>query len=133
MFRPGAATKYLIDLSPKDWLSLAGITVPSDAVLEPLDADLSTVSADADRLIRVTNVPTPCLYHIELQASWDARFDERVFWYAALARYEYKLPVRSIAFLLRKDADGKHIRGNLRDADDGGEVRLDFRYNVIRL
>ena len=64
-----ATTKYLIDLSPRDWLSLAGVVLPPDAVLEPFDADLSTVSADAVRLIRVSDVPVPCLYHIELQAS----------------------------------------------------------------
>ncbi|MBC8140988.1 MAG: hypothetical protein H7Y38_06055 [Armatimonadetes bacterium] len=97
-----ATTKYLIDLSPADWLLLAGVTLEPGAVLEPFDADLSTVSADADRLIRVSGVAEPCLYHIELQTSFDARFDERVFWYNSLARYEYRLPVRSIAFCSEK-------------------------------
>ena len=61
----------------------------------------------------------------------DARFDERVFWYNALARYEYRLPVRSIAFLLRKEADGKNVRGAIRDADGVHELR--FGYAVVRV
>lgn len=126
-----AATKYLIDLSPRDWLAAAGERLEPDAVLEPFDADLSTVSADADRLIRLSNVATPCVYHIELQASYDARFDERVFRYNALTRYEYRLPVRSIAFLLRKAADGSRITGGLREGSGVHELR--FAYSVVRV
>ncbi|MBC7808469.1 MAG: hypothetical protein H7145_20230 [Akkermansiaceae bacterium] len=126
-----ATTKYLIDLSPIDWLTLAGVTLEPGAVVETFDGDLSTISADADRLIRVSNVAKPCLYHIELQASYDARFDERVYWYNALARYEYRLPVRSVAFLLRKAADGSSLKGTIVDND--GVHRLHFGYGVVRL
>ena len=126
-----ATTKFLIDTAPADWLRLAGVTLEPGAVVEPFDADLSTISADADRLIRVSNVSKPCLYHIELQASYDARFDERVFWYAALARYEYRLPVRSIAFLLRKAADGPKLQGRIEDSD--GIHRLQFEYALVRV
>ncbi len=73
-----AATKFLIDQSPEDWLAVAGVTLEPGAVVETFDADLSTVSADADRLIRVTGIAKPCLHHIELQASHAPRFDERV-------------------------------------------------------
>ena len=126
-----ATTKFLIDLSPADWLSLAGVTLEPGAIVEPFDADLSTVSADADRLIRVSNVSEPCLYHIELQASYDAHFDEHVHWYNALARYQYRLPVRSIAFLLRKAADGANLKGAIDETE--GVYRLQFGYAVVRL
>ncbi len=125
--------------SPGDWLALTGVVLEPGAVVETFDADLSstktafcrTFSADADRLIRVSNVPRPCLYHIELQASYNARFDERVHWHNALARYEYRLPVRSVAFLLRKAADGPNLRGTIDDTD--GVHRLQFGYAVVRL
>ena len=126
-----AATKYLIDLSPRDWLVAAGETLEPNAVLKPFDADLSTVSADADRLIRVSNVATPCVYHIELQTSYDARFDERVFRYNALTRYEYHVPVRSIAFLLHKAADGSRVKGGIRERS--GVHELGFGYSVVRV
>ena len=126
-----ATTKFLIDTAPADWLRLAGITLESGAVVEPLDADLSTISANADRLLRVSNIEKPCLYHIELQASNDARFDERVFWYNSLARYEFRLPVYSIAFLLRRAADGVQVKGMISETN--GSHHLAFRYALVRV
>ena len=131
-----ATTKFLVDLSPRDWLAVAGVSLPAGAITETFDADLSTVSSDADRLIRVTGVPNPRLYHIELQASYDSHFDERVHWYNTLARYQYRLPVRSIAFLLRRTADGPNLRGGIDDrdeADPDSPHRLQFGYEIIRL
>jgi predicted transposase YdaD len=124
-----ATTKYLIDLDPSAWLRLAGV-MAENSLVQTLDSDLSTVTASADRLLRMLT-PYPHLYHLELQASYDGRQDERVHWYSTLARYEYRLPVRSIVFLLRPQADGPRIRGEFVDEDR--IHRLAFRYQVVRL
>jgi predicted transposase YdaD len=127
-----AATKYLIDLNPADWLRLAGIGVDAAAKLETLDADLSTVSAAADRLIRwIQSEKPPRLYHLELQAGYDSEMDERVHWYNGLSRYEHKTPVHSIVFLLRPSADGPKIRGAIQESEE--THRLEFGYKIVRL
>lgn len=126
-----ATTKYLIDMSPTDWLRLAGIKIEANAIVEPLDASLSTITADADRLIRVTSPRKSRVYHIELQAGHDPNFDERMHWYNTLARYDLRLPVHSVAFLLRRAADGSHVKGKIDERH--GEHRLLFAYSLVRL
>jgi hypothetical protein len=57
-----AATKHLVDTKPADWLEYVGL--PSGPV-EVIDADLSTVTAAADEVLRVLE-PTPWLAQIGL-------------------------------------------------------------------
>jgi hypothetical protein len=45
-----AATKYLIELRPGDWLAYLGLP---RAAVEVIDADLATVTASADKVLRV--------------------------------------------------------------------------------
>ncbi len=47
-----AATKYLVESMPADWLALAGVT---GVEVEVIDAELSTVTAAADKAILVTS------------------------------------------------------------------------------
>ena len=56
-----STTKQLVELSPSDWLAYAGLP-GLDA--EVLDADLSTVSPEADKVLRVTH-QKPWLVHFE--------------------------------------------------------------------
>jgi hypothetical protein len=56
-----AATKSLIERHPADWLRVLGM--PTGTV-EVIDADLATVTTEADRVLRVTDVETPYLAHI---------------------------------------------------------------------
>jgi hypothetical protein len=66
------------------------VSLENAVSVEALDADLSTVSAAADRLIRVTRpepLPVP-LYHLDLQGNYDVKMDERVLHNKGFARYE---------------------------------------------
>lgn len=63
-----ASTKYLVQDRLADWLPLCGRT--TTARLEVIDADLATVTAAADRVLRVDDDPA-WLMHLELQSSRD--------------------------------------------------------------
>ena len=63
-----ASTKYLIETRLADWLPLCGRTTTAE--LEIINADLSTVTAAADRVLFVREDP-PWLLHLELVSSRD--------------------------------------------------------------
>lgn len=67
MSKPFDATlKHLLEKYPQDWLRLVGI--PKSTPISVIDADLSTVTAAADKVLRVGE-RDPWLLHLELQAS----------------------------------------------------------------
>jgi hypothetical protein len=78
-----ATTKRLVELGPMDWVSFLGLP-GTDATL--LSADLSTVTAGADRVLRVEHEP-PYGLHLEFQASRDVAMDLRCLRYNVLAEY----------------------------------------------
>jgi len=62
-----ATTRQLIELGPADWLAYLGIPVADPSRVTVIDSNLSTVTAEADRVIRVED-PRPWIEHIELRA-----------------------------------------------------------------
>ena len=122
-----AATKDLIRWRPADFLTLAGLPVPADAAgVVMLDAELSTMTRAADKLIRVEGTPGgPYLVVVEFQSGYDDRMDDRVALYNAMARWLYDLPVRNVVYLLSRAA---RSRGTTGRVDGPG---LTFVYDVI--
>ena len=59
------ATKQLVEADPLAWLRFLGLPGTS---AELIDADLATVVAEADRILRVTN--PDYLAHVEMQATY---------------------------------------------------------------
>ena len=123
-----ATTKYLIENRPRDLLTYAGLP---DAEVEVLDADLSTVTADADKILRVLT-PEPFLAHAETQSGPDATLEDRTLRYNVLTGFQHKLPVLSLVILLRPEADYPHLTGNLEKHLPDGRVYLTFSYIVVR-
>jgi predicted transposase YdaD len=70
--------------------------------------------------------------HIELQSSDDRTLPRRLLRYNVLLDLRHDLPVRSVAVLLRPEADSPDLIGTLRRRLPGGDVHLEFRYHVIR-
>lgn len=97
-----AGTKFLIEHYLADWLALSERRSSSPTAI--IDADLSTVTAAADKVLRVDD-PQPWLLHLELQASRDEGFVERVQWYNGLLEYRHKLNVHS------QEADAPELSG----------------------
>ncbi len=76
-----ASLRALIDQFLPDWLAL----VPRRPIgpVRIIDANLSTVTAEADKVLLVED-PQPWILHLELQSSWDDSLPARVAWYNAM-------------------------------------------------
>lgn len=123
-----ATTKHLIEMDPSAWLRLLNLI---DIPAEIIDADLSTVSADADKVIHILTEKRSLL-HWELQSGYDLTLPDRTLLYSILLKNRHHLPVRSVVLLLHPKADGAHMSGVLVYENSEG-IYNDFRYEVIRL
>jgi predicted transposase YdaD len=101
---------------------------------EVIDADVSTVTAASDKVIRVRSPDGESLLDIEVQSSYDAGLPRRLLLYSDLLNYRHGLPVRSVVVLLRKEANAGTMTGivELRHAP-ADEPYHWFRYTVVRL
>jgi hypothetical protein len=107
-----ATIKDLLETAPADWLRFLGRPDPGPVHL--IDADLSTVTTQADKLFHVGEA-SPWLLHLEFQASRDVWLPQRMRKYNALAAERHQLPVSSAVVLLRPDADSAELTGMLRE------------------
>ena len=86
-----------------------------------IDSNLSTVTADADKVLWVDE-PAPWIEHIELQAARDTELPDRGHWYSTLLRRSHKVPVHTTLVLLRPAADGPELNETYELRDRHGEV-----------
>lgn len=129
MARFDATVKDLVEISPIDWPVLAGLS-PGGATL--IDADISTVTAVADKVIRLRGNPDS-LFHMEVQAGPDASVPRRVHLYNTLFHDRHELEVQSVVVLLRREANLKSLTGVYERRFPGKEPYLRFHYQVIRV
>lgn len=123
-----AILKHLPEEYPEDWARFVGVTAPVTVI----DADVSTVTAAADKVLRV-EAPEPWILHWEFQVSRDAALARRLLHYNVLLGIRHVLPVRSLVLLLRPGADAKALTGSLQWRLPHGQPYLEFAYEVIRL
>jgi hypothetical protein len=126
-----ATTKELVRFQPEDWLALLGL--PPEPC-ELVDADLATVSTEADRLIEV-QAEVPYLVHIEFQSGHDGKtVPGRMLRYNVLAAEQTGKIVLSYVILLRPEADSPMLTGTVeRRRPDDGELFQWFKFGVVRL
>ncbi len=126
------STKELIWDDPVAWLDGFGIG-PSGPV-EVIDSDITTMSAAADKVIRIGfGGDNPYLVNIELQSSHDADM-ARTFWYRQVALdYRHNLPVLTILVLLRKEANSPSLTGIYERYVPDGRLTNRYNYQVVRL
>ena len=124
--------KIVVETSPADWLALTG---RPPAPVTVIDAEVSAVlSGAADKFLRVDAVE-PYVLHLDFQSGHDsASLPGRLHLYNAVASYRTGLPVRSVAVLLRPEADSPRLTGvresRLHDEDEPEDR---FRYQVLRV
>ena len=124
-----ATTRHRLEIDPRAWLAYVG--VQTSAHVELINSDLSTITTEADKVIRIDD-PSPWLVHIELQTSYDTTLPLRLTRYNVLLDYRHRLPVLSVLVLLRPEADGLNLDGVVRRRLPEGSDYLDFRYRVVR-
>ncbi len=125
-----AGTKYLLQTRLADWLPLCGRTTTAE--LQVIDADLATVTAAADRVLRVCEDP-PWLLHLELQASRDPDLLPNLPVYNVLLERQHGALVRTVLVLLRKSADAPELTGTVQRGFSGEPPYLVFRFEVVRV
>jgi predicted transposase YdaD len=132
MSKPFDATpKGLVEMRPADWPAFLG--VPARAV-EVVDADVSTVTAAADKVLLVRADAGDRVQHLDFQAGPDASLPRRTHGYSALLEERHELSVDSVVVLLRPEANLTAINGLYeRWLPGDGEPYLRFRYRVVRV
>jgi predicted transposase YdaD len=125
-----ATLKHLVELYPEHWLHL--LQVDPEGAVSVIDADVSTVTAVADKVIRVDE-PEPWLLQLEAQASYDPTLPGRLHLYSTLLSRRHDLPVRSVVLLLRPSADGTAMSGHWAREHSRFGHYLDFKYDIVRV
>jgi hypothetical protein len=124
-----ATLKGLLEEGPGDWPVLAGL--PRSKV-EVIDADVSTVTGAADKVLRVRGAPD-WIMHIDFQTGDDTTLPRRTNLYNALLEDRHDLLVGSVLVLLRPQADLANLTGVYQRQFRGEEPHLTFRYQVLRI
>lgn len=122
-----ATLKHLVESRPLDWLDLIGL--PHRSTATAVDADVSSVSAAADKVLLVES-ELPYLAHFEFQSGPDPDLDERMMLYNVLLRWRHRKPVRSVAILLSPKAAGPRILGRFEQSIDSTH-RVAFAYRLL--
>lgn len=128
-----ATLKQLVDQFGADWTAFLcrRLGLPDGTRAEPLDADLSVASPQADKLFRLTG-PAGGLLHLELESAWAGETPDRLLLYSVLAEHRHGGPVYTVVILLRPEANATAVTGELVRTGQTGEY-LRFRYTAIRL
>ena len=124
-----ATTKHLVETYPGAWLDYLRLGTGGQVAV--IDADLSTVTAEADKVMRIDD-PMPWLVHLELQATYDRTLGDRLLRYNVLLHSRHGLGVRSVAVLLRPAADGPALTGRVEWHLPDDPRYLEFRYRIFR-
>jgi len=127
-----ATARKLIEMGPPDWHAYLGSPVPDPGRVKAIDSNLSTVTAECDKVLWVED-PMPWIEQIELQAGRDVGLVDRGHMYSTLLHSHHKVPVRTVLVLLRPAADGPELTGVLEKKWHNGEVYDSFRYHVVRV
>jgi Domain of unknown function (DUF4351) len=123
------ATKEILGHGPNSWM--AYLQLKASGPIRVIDANLAAVTAEADKVYRVCGRGAH-LVHVELQSKSDRDLPRRLWRYNAMLDLKHGLRVRSVALLLRPEADHARMTGILDlKMPDGDEV-VSFFYKVVR-
>lgn len=108
-----ASMKRLVEEYPADWVAWLG---HGRSPTEVIDADLATVTAATDKVVRVGRGRNRWLLLVEMLASYKPHIPGRTHFHSTLLANRHELPVRSVIVLLRPEADGPMMTGTYSQA-----------------
>lgn len=127
-----ATLKELIELDAPAWAAL--VDRRAGATVSVVDADVSTITAAADKVIRVSHPGGDCLIDVEAVSGHAGEAPEALHFYSAALERRHGLPVRSVLLLLRREALARNATGLLEKHLPGETTPYrTFRYHVLRL
>jgi predicted transposase YdaD len=121
--------KDLLKRGPDSWMDYFGLN--AGGPIQAIDTDLSTVPAQTDQVYRVGGRRAH-LIHVEMQSHRDSKLARRLWRYNAMLDLKYNLRVRSVAVLLRPEADSRKLTGVLELQLPDKDKVVTFYYRVIR-
>lgn len=124
------ATKNLLANRPEDWLALAGYVI--EGRIQKVDGNLTSVYREADKVFLIDELDR-WIAHMEIQSGEDSTLPRRLLDYNVLLGRQYDLPVRSLAILLREQADHRNLTGLLEIGRPGRPPHLTFSYDILRV
>ena len=122
-------TKDLLQRDPPSWMTYCRLNA-ADTV-QAISTDVSTVVAETDQVYRIGGRGAH-LVHIEMQSRRHSKLARRLWRYNALLDLKYNLRVRSIAVLLRPEADSRKLTGMLDLRLPDTDRVVVFYYRVVR-
>jgi predicted transposase YdaD len=125
-----ATAKELLQTDPVGWAALLGVARPPDRV-KLIESELSTVTAAADKVIRIEDDP-PWLLDVEFQSWRDPAVPRQLLKYNAPLHEKYKLPVASVLVVLAEVASSPAYSGRYPVAAPLGPA-WEFGYTVVRV
>jgi predicted transposase YdaD len=125
-----ATAKELLQTDPAGWAAFLGIARPPDRV-KLIESELSTVTAAADKVIRIEDDP-PWLLDVEFQSWRDPSAPRQLLKYNALLHEKYKLPAASVLVVLAEVAYTPAYSGRYPVAAPFGPA-WEFGYTVVRV
>src|SRR5712692_6503625 len=96
-----ATLKSLLEDAPDDWPRLLGISDPDVRVI---DADISTITGAADKVLRLRG-PPPSILHLDFQSGPDASLPCDLNVYNSVLEKRHGLLVRTVLVLLSPRAN----------------------------
>lgn len=124
-----ATAKDLLELDPAAWAQFVGADAP--AGVELIDSELSTITAAADKVIRVLG-DEPWILDIEFQSWRDPNAPRQLLKYNALLHEKHKCPVASVLVVLAEGMSLPSYTGALAFEPPFGPA-WEFRYTVVRV
>jgi hypothetical protein len=122
--------KVMVEAGPEGWPAVLHLPRGRSTVI---DADVAAISGAADKVLRIEAQP-PYVLHLEFFAGHDtARAAVKLLWYNAVLDQRHDLPVRSVAVLLRPEADSPQLTGELVRGLSDHLPHVVFRYDVLRV
>ncbi len=133
MAKPFDATmRELFEIEPASWLEFLGIPVPDPSLVQVIDSNVSTITAETDKVMRIDG-PEPWIVHAEFLSGRDLAYPGQCLWYNTLLEHRHKVPVWSILVLLRPAADGPELTGTFERSCPGRGRNLWFCYDAVRV
>jgi predicted transposase YdaD len=130
--RYDATMRDLFDPEPAAWLEFFGVPVPDPSQAQVIDSNVSTITAETDKLLR-RGGPDPVILHIEFLSGRDKGAPRKAHWYNTVASRKHEEPVWSVLVLLRPAADGPELTGVYEKEFPGRGRNVWFRYDVVRV
>lgn len=125
-----AILKTMLEVGPPDWPRLVG---EPEFPVEVIDADISTVSGAADKVLLVKG-PEKWILHVEFQVGPDAAKPGKINLYNSVLEDRTGLPVRSVLLLLRPEAYLRVYTGTYeRSLPGSASPYRHFEYEVLKV